>query len=264
MSNLNTFCRIEAMDEVLRRIERSVSEAEPVSFLVACRAYERAGMPAQIFSDLLERLLIYYEAIYKRAEDSFEIAWYRSGSVRGWLHFRFDTGGIIHFYTSTSTIFGASRRTASHLFQTIFEGRLALPTAKLTAILEQAISANHVSEIRNVACEDTHDRIRRCFDVVTKRDLKRPWREDYHLRFELVRSVYRDLLEVSVEDVLGWGTEHEVQGLRLTGTSFTIYGGEQPEYEPPGEEFTTYEVIDRIDGIPALVNEIFHRFRHQL
>lgn len=264
------------MDEQLRKILRNVDDADPLSFIIAGRALERAGTTANFFSDLLERLLQAYDALYWRSDNTFNIAWMLRGVYRRTLHLTIQDGGILLIPQraqraivggTTPVHLSSDDKNFSNLLRMIIEKRrLAPPTSQFLQVIQDTIMANGANSCKliNQAPEpSTMGRIRRerVFDVVAKIDPKKDWRPDYNLRFVFVRSLYRDLLEVSIEDNLYWGTEHEVQGMRLTGTSFTLYGGEVPEYEPPGEPYTTYEIIDNIKELPALITEIFDRFR---
>jgi len=267
------------VDEQLRKILRNVDDADPSSFRLAGIALERAGADANLFSDLLERLLRAYDALFRRVKNTFEIAWMLRGLHRRTLRVTVQDGGILenpqytlqvgpHINTTNTNVsLTPDDKNFSSLLRIITEKhRLAPPTTQFLQAIQESILANKAVSCQLLTTVYTpssfHDnhRIMYLFDVVAKINPEKDWQPDYHLRFEFVRSVSRDLLEVSIEDNLYWGSPNEVQGMRITGTSFTLYGGEEPEYEPPNEPYTTYEIIDNIKEVPALIAEIFNRF----
>jgi hypothetical protein len=261
------------VDEQLRKILRNVDDADPSSFLAAGNALERIGANANDFSDLLERLLLAPSAIYFRINNTFEIAWMLRGLYRRTLYFIINDGGSLGSPPTSVRLanilvsLSPDDRNFSKLLRMIVERRrLAPPTTQFLQTIRDSIVANGASSCQLLTTtytpESFHDnrRVVYLFDVVAKINPKKDWQPDYHLRFEFVRSVSRDLLEVSIEDNLYWGSPDEVLGMRLTGSSFTLYGGEEPEYEPPGQPYTTYEVIDNIKEVPTLIAEIFDRF----
>lgn len=259
------------MDEILRKALRNVDDADPATFLAAGRQLERAGASAELFSDLLERLLQRYSAVYQRDANDFDIAWNLKGQYRRCLRFTLLDGGIlqVHYDSSIRPEINVelNKNSFSYLLDMIIKHhRLSHPTLQFLQTMQSAIASNGVVSCNPLSPVFDSYRVEYVFDVVAKINPKKDWQPDYHLRFKFVRSLCRDLLEVSIEDNLYWGTEHEVQGMRLTGTSFTLYGGEDPEddiddphiADPP---YTTYEMIPHIDEVPELINEIFSRFR---
>lgn len=278
------------MDESLRKVLRDLnSNADPATFLAAARVLERAGAPRELFSDLLDRVLLFYDALYVRGDElnrnTFEIAWSLKEQYRRCLNLTIYNGGILaihHDHTQRPEVnVSLSQSTFSNLLHLIAQHRRLSPsTPRFLQALRGEIEKNGIvsCEAVPVSYEELAEarprspargRVRYLFDVAARIYPQKTWQPVHHLRFEFVRSVFRDLLQVSIEDNLYWGTEHEVQGMRITGTSYTIYNGVEPEYdndleetvEDPNHPYSTYEIINNIDELPALIAEIFNRFR---
>lgn len=278
------------MDETLRKVLRDLeSSADPAAFLAAGRVLERAGASRELFSDLLDRVLFFYDALYVRGDEqnrnTFEIAWSLKEQYRRCLNVTIYNGGVLaihHDHTERPEInVSLSQNTFSNLLHLIVQHRRLSPSTPrfLQALCDEIEKNGIVSyEAVPVSYEELAEarprspargRVRYLFDVVARIYPQKTWQPTHRLRFEFVRAVFRDLLEVSIEDNLYWGTEHEVQGMRITGTSYTMYNGVDPEYdydlgetiEDPDHPYSTYEIIDNIDELPALITEIFNRFR---
>lgn len=75
----------------------------------------------------------------------------------------------------------------------------------------------------------------------------------------LGRSPFIDTLEFICESVIGWGSPHEVQGLRISGPCFQEYGGIAPDDE---DDYAEYEDMDTWDYIIDLVQlqELLDRY----
>jgi len=233
------------VDESLRKALRNLDQADPATFLAAGRMLERFSANAETFSDLLEHLLGAYDAIFHREGNDFEIAWSLREQHRRCLHLTVMNGGLLHMYEGNdSQIYATlSENNFSYLLHLIVQHRrLSPPTSQFLQILQSSILENHAISCTPLSTSPQifHEerQVRYLFDVVTKINPKKEWQPDYHLRFKFVRSVCRDLLEVSIEDNLYWGSPHEVQGMRLTGTSYTVYSGVEPEYDNDLEETT--------------------------
>ena len=87
--------------------------------------------------------------------------------------------------------------------------------------------------------------------VATRSAIGQPFRATLNL----VRSPFMDTLEFIVEDNLRWGSMHEVQGLRLSGDRYRIYGlGGEPDPEDDPIEYEQYEEATDYDSIKTLTN----------
>ncbi|RJR10702.1 hypothetical protein C4588_02810 [Candidatus Parcubacteria bacterium] len=251
--------------------------------LDAATALQRAGTAAKDCADFIEKVLEKYNAFFHRLPDagmpgserrlSFSIAWLLNKSDRRALIFDVLDGGLLHLTTTDSrmhvTVGKNETPNLYWLMRKIINGRLAYPFSQLVDRIIQAINTSQIVNLRTVERKPEYPRPGPQPDTVyifveAKIDPE-SFRPPLHLKFELTRSVYSDRLIVSIEDTLGWGTVHEVQGQIITGTHWTFYGGEAPEEEWYGQpEYTYYEIIPNLDAVPDIIKTIFNRFRGEI
>lgn len=256
------------MDAQLRQILRKVDYTDPSSYITAATILERAGAGPEELFNLLERVLLTHGIPYERRRIGGSQAMVFACVMQ---HNRSKRRGYRQIYGDNFGI---------RISSNIFSGRLRQPVVetvptKFSQFIESAIAAPSTTQLLDVICNQIlvngatrcdpfaieHNGTKHGFHVTVKVDPSREWRPDYHLNFVFGRSPYCDFLEVSIEDILWWGSPQEVQGMRITGTHHTLYGNEEPEYESPGEPHSTYEYIERIEDVPQMIDEIFQRFR---
>lgn len=261
------------MDAQLRQILRKVDYTDPSSYITAATILERAGAGPEDLFNLLERILITHGIPYERRRNGESqsmvfacIMQQNKTKRRGYRQIYGDHFGI----RISSNVFSGRQRQPvietvpakfSQFIESTIVTNLAPSTSQFLNVIHRQILANGATQCDPFMIKSALNGAKHGFHVTVKVDPSREWKPDYHLDFVFGRSPYCDFFEVSIEDILWWGSPQEVQGIRITGTHHTLYGNEEPEYESPGEPHSTYEYIERIGDVPQMIDEIFQRFR---
>lgn len=283
-------CYHYLVDQHLRKLLRE-AQSDPSIYPVVARSLVRSGASAVVCGDFLEAVIRQKleipdgghrspsECLYIRDWNIFQIGWMHKKKLRKCLFIELRDGG--EFGPGIDQTVEASRANYVTLpedrynFVSVIDyialrDRLPLPTPKLLELFTTAIRAHNVEDVNVVrpitmgVHQEEHLRI----DITLKVDPKKDWKPSYHLAFHITRTVATDILEASIEDNLFWGTADEVQGLRISGTHWTHYGGEEPEGPDDeyvaGVEHSTYERIHDAEAIKNIVETLIHRFREEV